>query len=257
MPILYSSALPNLESPTRPPRTATPWSPPQVTAHPFDRIAGIYRWAEGALFGSALQQCRTHELWNPLWDSAPPGKILLVGDGDGRFLVQLAQRFPNSEIVFMDISPKMVALAQARLAQLQQSTSEPVASVRFFVGNALLWRGPTREYDLLITHFFMDCFSKNTLELLIPTLTRSLKPSAHWWITDFHVPARGWKKWRSLFWTWALYQIFRPITQIEASRIVPLQPLLTRNGLRSVSETLLQKDLLTSMIWKLETEKHP
>ena len=75
-----------------------------------DRIARLYRWLEYATFGNALQQRRTAFLA----DVADARRVLLLGDGDGRFLEKLVGQNTQAHIDYVDLSRRMLALARAR-----------------------------------------------------------------------------------------------------------------------------------------------
>ena len=50
----------------------------------YDTLAPYYRWLEGFTFGGVLQRARCAGLrW---WKGESPRRVLLLGDGDGRFL---------------------------------------------------------------------------------------------------------------------------------------------------------------------------
>ena len=46
------------------------------------------------------------------------------------------------------------------------------------------------EYDLIVTHFFLDCFNENCLELLTARVARAAAPRARWIISEFR--RSGW-----------------------------------------------------------------
>ena len=61
----------------------------------FDRLAPHYRWMERILAGEKLQRCRTAHL-----DSVNTAeRVLLAGEGNGRFLVHLRHTLPKAHIV--------------------------------------------------------------------------------------------------------------------------------------------------------------
>jgi Trans-aconitate methyltransferase len=75
-----------------------------------DRLARWYRWAEYGAFGRALEKRRFYFL-----DTlSAPRRVLMLGEGDGRFLQALARRHPGAVIDYVDSSARMLALAQGR-----------------------------------------------------------------------------------------------------------------------------------------------
>src|SRR5262249_38357726 len=59
---------------------------------------------------------------------ASPGRILDIGTGTGAAAFELADRYPDSEVVGIDVSAQMVAQAEARVAN-------PSARVRFLAAD--------------------------------------------------------------------------------------------------------------------------
>lgn len=73
----------------------------------------------------------------------PPARVLEIGTGTGAGAFMLAQRFPDAEIFGIDISPKMIERARAKLAERN------APRVRFAVADvAQLPEGET--YDLVL-----------------------------------------------------------------------------------------------------------
>jgi len=75
-----------------------------------DRIARLYRWLEYAIFGDTLQQRRTAFLT----DIADARRVLVLGDGDGRFLEKLVEHNPKAHVDYVDLSGHMLKLARVR-----------------------------------------------------------------------------------------------------------------------------------------------
>jgi SAM-dependent methyltransferase len=90
----------------------------------------------------------------------PPGRVLEIGTGTGAGAFILADRFPEAEILGIDISPKMIERARAKLAE------RSVPRVRFAVADAAqLPEGET--YDL-IAMLNMPPFFDQVAKLLAP-----------------------------------------------------------------------------------------
>ena len=104
-------------------------------------------------------------------------------------------------------------------------------------------------YDAVVTAFFMDCFARETLALLLPRLVASLRPGGLWLQTDFALPSGGWRLWRARLWVGGLYAFFRATTDIEASELPPSEALLEQAGLRAVDSRTWQAGLLRSVLY--------
>ena len=119
----------------------------------FDPVARVYHVVEALVFGRTLQRARV--AW--LGEVADARRALLVGEGDGRFLEQLLVIAPSVEVVCVDGSAEMLAVASKRIA----------ASTRVqFVHADLAAYEPTGHYDLVVTHFVLDCFDETGVAAL-------------------------------------------------------------------------------------------
>jgi len=195
-----------------------------------DPIARWYRWLEYSGFGGELQRRRCAFLR----DVADARRVLVLGDGDGRFLVRLVQQNHGASIDYIDLSWRMLELARRR-------AGEKVTYVR---GDALTVALPKAEYDLLVTHFFLDCFDSTDLERLIARLAESSRPDSRWVVSEF----------RESSW-WArriirlLYRFFAWTTGLKTSRLTDHRPLLEKNGFRLAKEQTARWGLLASELW--------
>src|SRR4051812_43788885 len=134
----------------------------------FDVLAPHYRWIEFVSAGDKLQRCRTAFLGR----IAAATNILIVGEGNGRFLVECRRKFPHAKITVVDASPRMLARAQKRLTGQGMTCDR----IEFTCADALTWVPPERAFDLIVTHFFLDCFRPEQVESLIAALARSAAP---------------------------------------------------------------------------------
>jgi ubiquinone/menaquinone biosynthesis C-methylase UbiE len=144
----------------------------------FDPLARPYRWLEYVAFGRALESCRFHFL--PELTQAR--QALIFGDGDGRFLAKLLAANPALKADVVDISPAMLKRLQERLApEARRRITVHLIDARQFALN-------DNVYDLVVTHFFLDCLTTNEVAALTERLAPSLKPNAVWVISEFAVP---------------------------------------------------------------------
>jgi len=202
----------------------------------FDRVAPHYRWLETLIFGNQLQQARVafiREIEAPL-------RILIVGEGNGRFLAEL-MRTRQARVDCVEMSARMIDLARKQV---------PDAAVNFIqanIRNLALGRG---HYDLIVSHFFFDCFTDGTLPGIIARLANAAAPDAQWLVADFCYPMRGWHHWRARALIAAMYFFFRTTAGIEARRLVDYSPLLRANGFMLRKELLSQRGEIRSQLWQ-------
>src|SRR5262249_47506201 len=146
----------------------------------FDLLAPHYHWLEKIVFGRRLQDARTAFIR----EVNSPRRVLVIGEGDGRFLAEFVKFYPQAEIDCLDASPRMLALARRR------TLGKPIRFINASLEKAELSRN---AYDLLVTHFFLDCFGEKTLPKIIGQLTGAAAVEAEWLIAEFQQPVRGWR----------------------------------------------------------------
>ena len=128
----------------------------------FDRVAPHYRWLETLVFGNQLQQARVafvREIEAPL-------RILIVGEGNGRFLAEL-MRTGEPRVDCVEMSARMIALARKQV---------PDAHVNFIQADIRDLTLRQAHYDLIVSHFFFDCFTEGALAEIIARLANAAAP---------------------------------------------------------------------------------
>jgi ubiquinone/menaquinone biosynthesis C-methylase UbiE len=215
----------------------------------FDAIAPHYRGLETVTAGPLLQRCRTaflHEL---------PGArhILLLGEGRGRFLLELMRVHPETRITCLDSSTRMLQLS--RSAVRKQGLSDD--RVTFLQANVLAGAGDPGargwqdcEYDAVASHFFLDCFQPHQLHEVIGRVAGCVTPGARWLISDFCVPESGWRRVRARFILAGLYTFFRIATRLPAQRLTPPDSCLQRAGFQLKLRRHFNFGLLHSDVWQ-------
>lgn len=207
----------------------------------FDLLAPHYRWMEWLSAGGKLQRCRIACL-----DALPPpARVLIYGEGNGRFLVELLRRFPTAQVTVVDASAAMLAQAQKRLLR----TGLVDALVQFIHTDALTWTPPAAAFDMIVTCFFLDCFREDQLQHLIPVIAAAATPHAQWLVADFQVADSGFRRWRSRVILALLYAFFRCVTRLPAHELVDPAPMLRAQGFQRTKHTEYDHGLLYSSTW--------
>jgi SAM-dependent methyltransferase len=202
----------------------------------FDGVARWYRWLEYAAFGRALERCR----FALLPELAEARRVLILGEGDGRFLQQLLQVNPRAWVDVVEASSQMVKLARGRL------TGRDRGRVHFHQADARSWNFPRAEYDAVVTCFFLDCFTPETLAGLMPRISESAAPGASWLLAEFaESPSL-----RSRVWLGAMHSFFRATTHLEARRLGPFADLLSSGGWRRFRQVAGAGGLMNAELWR-------
>src|ERR1041385_2251666 len=207
----------------------------------FDALAPHYRWLEFTLAGQKLQRCRLAFL-----DRVTAAQnILILGEGNGRFLKELIGRVSNAQITCVDASAPMLSLARRRLERFGLHSK----NIQFVHADALRWEPPPRLFDLLVTHFFLDCFRPEQIDLLIGKFSLVAAAQPLWLLADFQIPACGWKGMRARAIHRLMYAFFRIATRLPARTLTPPDHFLESHGFVLRQRRVTELGLLHSDWW--------
>jgi ubiquinone/menaquinone biosynthesis C-methylase UbiE len=210
----------------------------------FNLIAKPYRWLEYLTLGPTLQRCRTHFLPQLLHQQS----ALVLGDGDGRFLTALLIANPHLHADAVDTSATMLQLLTQRAHH-----QAPNAATRLQTHHtSALTFTPNTSYDLVATHFFLDCLSQTELDQLITNLTPTLHPGALWLISDFRIPTGPMRPIARIL-VRALYLAFRILTGLRTTHLPDHATPLTHSGLNRIAQHHSLAGLLTTEIWQISS----
>ena len=204
-------------------------------------IARWYQLLEYLAFGRALQR-RRQEYMNEV---AYARRVLILGDGDGRFTAEFLRRSTADSIDSVDLSSRMLGLAENRV---WARSINPVR-VRFHHGDARTVKLPGR-YDLIVSHFFLDCFTPDEMPALVARIAQAASPQAWWLISEFRVPDAGIWRWAAVFLIRTMYWFFRLATGLQARRLPDYAASLTGQGFRRVRHKTTWGGLLVSELWE-------
>jgi ubiquinone/menaquinone biosynthesis C-methylase UbiE len=209
----------------------------------FDRVAPWYRALETIAFGHDLQRCRVA----CLNEITSPHRALIVGEGNGRFLCELLRAHPEVEVVCVDASERMLALARKRL---ERCGPEATSRVQFLPRDIRSWTPPVTSCDLIVTHFFLDCFPVDQLAAIVGKLSSAATTDAVWLLADFRVPTKGFARLRARAWLATMYRFFRFVARIDASDLVNPSPFLRAEGWTRTRQHLFRNGILKSERWR-------
>lgn len=218
---------------------------PNSTAD-FDRIARAYRWLEYLTLGRSLERCRLYFL--PRLADRTRG--LVLGDGDGRFLSGLLQQNPDLHADAVDTSGVMLHLLRERCGRASASSASRLTTHH---ADALthLAVDSQASYDLVVTHFFLDCLTSAQVERLAWVLQARLTPGALWLISDFSV-ASGAMRLPSKVVIRGLYLAFRVFTGLRVTHLPDHHSALSGAGFRLSARQTSLFGILQTEIWALE-----
>lgn len=215
-------------------------SGPPVPAD-FNKLARIYRWMEWFTFGPFLQRCR----FAFLSSLTQRRQALVLGDGDGRFTARLLQANTAIQVDAVDSSSAMLH---------QLSNRSRTDRVRTHVADARAFTPLRRDYDLIATHFFLDCLTTSEVENLASRLRTCTSPGAVWVISDFALPPGLYGRVFASPFISALYFAFGLLTGLKVRKLPDHHAALAKSGWTLAQSHKRLGDLLVSELWQLGTD---
>ena len=206
----------------------------------FNRLARVYQWMEALSFGPWLWWCRC--AWLDPISAHHPQRALVLGDGDGRFTAKLLRTCPGVRVDAVDASSAML---QATLKR----ASPNAARIRIFLADARSFSPPSPPYDLIVTHFFLDCLTTAEVQALATTVSRATAPDAQWLVSEFAVPRNGFGRLIAQPLVSLLYFAFARLTGLAPRTLPDHRSALSQSGFKLLKQRAWLGGLLTSELW--------
>jgi ubiquinone/menaquinone biosynthesis C-methylase UbiE len=134
--------------------------------------------------------------------------VLMMGGGTGWLLKELVDINPDCQIYYIDASSAMISLAKKKMDQKHSHRVVFIAGTEDSIPAGV-------TFDVVVTHFFLDLFSQETLRSVIQKISRSLQHNGLWIVSDF--VNKAW--WQAIMLA-VMYTFFRITCGIEA-RVLP------------------------------------
>jgi ubiquinone/menaquinone biosynthesis C-methylase UbiE len=195
----------------------------------------VYRWAEYASLGRKLEHAR--EFFLPWLTECR--SVLALGDGDGRFLARLLRQNREARAVAVDSSAEMLRLLRGRCGTR-------VRTVRRSALEAVAEAGT----DLVVTHFFLDCFGQEDVDGLAMRVAGQVAPGTLWVVSDFGVPRVRWVRPIAAVYVRSLYLAFRILTGLRVTRLPDPQRAMAHAGFTRLERREFLLGLIYTELWK-------
>jgi SAM-dependent methyltransferase len=208
----------------------------------FDRMAKIYRWIEFVTFGPLLARCRTAFLS----EFATARHALVLGDGDGRFTAALLRTNSQVRIDAVDASPAMLGALLRRAEANRRRVSVCCEDARE-------WQPENAAYDLVATHFFLDCLTTEECRALAARLRGVVSDSAVWIVSEFAIPEGWFGRLVARPLIWLLYRAFGVLTGLKIRSLPNHHAALHGAGFALMRQHTRLRGLLVSEIWRSKT----
>lgn len=218
----------------------------------FGRLAWVYQGLEYLVFNDRLQRARLALLV----ELAQAQNILILGEGDGRFLLELLTNHKTCQVTVLEQSPRMLQRTRARITR---HAPKAQGRVTLRQADALRYSLPTQHYDALVSHFFLDVFSASQMPGLIRGLAASLKPGGLWLLADFAPPQAvraGAHRLLSRSLLLLMYAFFRVMTGLPARHLIPPQPFMVGTGLELSQRKTIFGGFLYAELWQKPEVRH-
>jgi ubiquinone/menaquinone biosynthesis C-methylase UbiE len=205
----------------------------------FDGLARIYRWMEYASFGPRLWRCRCAFLA----EMSTCRRALVLGDGDGRFTARLLAVNSEIEIDAVDASAAM-------LRALDERARAHGARLHAQCIDARAWRARGAEYDLVVTHFFLDCLTTEEVQALAAKIRGTTNEGARWVVSEFAVPQGWFGRWIARPVVAMLYAAFGLMTGLRVRRLPDYGAAMESCGFVREKQRRWLGGLLVGAIWR-------
>ena len=206
----------------------------------FDHIARLYQPLEYLLLGRTLERAR----FSHLQCLRNARRVLVLGEGDGRLLSRLLSLAPRCQVDVVERSARMLARARTRVDSSRVNWLHTDAMQTDWTTHI------SKPPDVIITAFFLDCFSEAKLTELMDRLYRQLCPGGMWLNVDFAIPSSGWRRWHARMWLSVLYRAFGALTDIDARELVETGRQFRSLGMTREHYRSLHAELVFSEIWR-------
>lgn len=198
----------------------------------YNNIAFCYHILVKIVFGNALLKAQKNYL-----SSLPDkGTLLIIGGGRGELLNPILKQKPLLKIDYVDQSKKMVEVAQKKRG---------ITAINFIIGDESSI--PRKNYDAIISFFFLDLFEENNQKLIIELLKNKLKANGIWLVADFNKPTSWWQHLIEK----TMFLFLKKTTKIESSQIDNYRSRLSRHGLLELENATFYHRFVFSAVYIL------
>ncbi len=210
----------------------------------FDKLAGLYRSLEYLTFGPMLWRTRTAFLAR----MAGARQALVLGDGDGRFTAALLRSNRQVRVHAVDASAAMLSRLHMRAAA--QGDASRLSAVHADATTTL----PPSRFDLVCSHFFLDCLTEAECCLLADRVAKHMHPTACWVLSEFAIP-EGRLRWPARLLLRGLYAAFGVLTGLRVKHLPDYTAALHVAGLQCIAVQTRLGGILRAEMWVLRPEE--
>lgn len=203
----------------------------------YDKIANQYDTLSRLVFFKSQVNAQINQLHYLPKNSS----ILIVGGGTGWILEEIAKIYSNGlKIIYIEISQKMIQLSKERKCAENEVQ---------FVNQAIEDFDSIHVFDVILTPFLFDNFSKQRAVTVFEKLDGLLKPNGLWFLVDFSL-SNGKGKWWMSFLLSIMYRFFKLLSIVEASELIEMKPSFSTSEYMLIEEKLYYGGFIKASVYK-------
>ena len=216
--------------------------PKEKTKKGFNTIAPFY---DVVSIVCSLNQIHKSQIW--LFSKGMKfSKALIIGGGDGKFLLEAIKQELSDQYYYIDISDAMIKLARNKI---EKQSILSLNSVVFICGT-YQDIPPNENFDLIVTPYFLDCISEDELPLVMAKLYAHLTIEGTWFFTDFNIPENMFRGLIFKTIIQSLYRIFNLLCKLGVNRLPDFSKEFSKYDFKVLYEKYFLGGLLVSRIYK-------
>ena len=172
-------------------------------------------------------------------------KVLLLGEGRGKFLQYLLKENKTCEITIIESSKKMAQLIYNLIPRRDRFRVEiKNIAIEYFKSD--------RRFDLICSFFFWDCFSEYQLNRHIPSMLKLLCYKGYWHNADFvdHSKISCYQTFKNFIFLRLLYLFFWHTTGLDVKSVFPVRSLILKSNMRLIQSVESNSKLLKSDLFR-------
>ena len=216
--------------------------PKQRTIEGFNKIAPFY---DVVSMICSFNRIHKSQMWL-LSKKMKFSKALIIGGGDGKFLLEAMKQGLSEQYYYIDISDAMIKLAQGKI---EKHLPLSLNSVVFICGSHQDIP-QNQTFDLVVTPYFLDCFSDDELSLVMTKLHAQLTMGGTWFFTDFNIPENMFRSFIFKNIIQLLYGIFNLLCGLGVNSLPDFKKEFCKYEFTLLDEKYFLGGLLVSRIYK-------
>jgi hypothetical protein len=112
---------------------------------------------------------------------------------------------------------------------------------------------PAKDTDLIVTHFFLDCFTQPEIESLALKLAQQTQPGTLWLLSDFRTPDNALRPLARAY-IRSLYLAFRVLTGLRVTHLPDPAAALTAAGFHRIAHHQTLGGILYTELWQCSSQ---